>query len=170
LVQVVTFVIYSYGFQSNFSHDLWPLLHFFSWWNDVERPVNNFHHTTFSDIVIICCYVGGRLEISYMCSLYCINVQNSHTKMEFENVSPLPLLFVCDMLKRKHDFQYYYTKASWSRLEMKPKRDEKTGRHIKWQKGHKTKRGHGSGTLIANLQALLSIAKSLLNPWGYSTP
>jgi hypothetical protein len=28
-------------------------------------------------------------------------------------------------------------------------------------KGHKTKRGHGSGTLIVNLQAFLSIAKSL---------
>ena len=82
-----------------------PYCIFFPWWNDVERPVNNFHHSTFSDIVIICCYLGGCLEISYMCSLYCINVQNSHTKMELENVSPLPLLFVCDMLKRKHDFQ-----------------------------------------------------------------
>jgi hypothetical protein len=53
------------------------------------------------------------------------------------------------------------SQASWGRLEMKPKKDEKTGRHIKGQKEHKTKRGHGSGTLIANLQALLSIAKSL---------
>jgi hypothetical protein len=41
---------------------------------------------------------------------------------------------------------------------MKHKRDEKqrnTRRDIK------DKRGHGSGTLIATLQALLSIAKSL---------
>jgi hypothetical protein len=53
------------------------------------------------------------------------------------------------------------SQASWGRLEMKPKKDEKTGRHIKGQKEHKTKRGHGSGTLIANLQALLFIAKSL---------
>jgi hypothetical protein len=43
---------------------------------------------------------------------------------------------------------------------MKPKRDEKQG-DIKGHKGHKTERDHGSGTLIANLQALLSIAKSL---------
>jgi hypothetical protein len=46
---------------------------------------------------------------------------------------------------------------------MKPKRDKKkkTGKHIKGHKGHKTKRGHDLGTLIVNLQALLSITKSL---------
>jgi hypothetical protein len=37
---------------------------------------------------------------------------------------------------------------------MKPKRDEKTGRHIKGQKEHKTKRGHGSSTLIASTENL----------------
>jgi hypothetical protein len=31
---------------------------------------------------------------------------------------------------------------------MKPKKDEKKRRHIKEHKGHKTKRGHGSGTTI----------------------
>jgi hypothetical protein len=40
---------------------------------------------------------------------------------------------------------------------MKPKRYENRETH-KW---HKTDRGHGIGTLIVSLQALLSIAKSL---------
>jgi hypothetical protein len=31
------------------------------------------------------------------------------------------------------------SQASWGRLEMKPKRDEKTGRHVKGQKEHKIK-------------------------------
>jgi hypothetical protein len=53
------------------------------------------------------------------------------------------------------------SQASWGRLEMKPKRDEKQGDTERDIKGTKTERGHGSGTLIDNLQALLSIAKSL---------
>jgi hypothetical protein len=43
---------------------------------------------------------------------------------------------------------------------MKPKRDDKQG-DIKGHKWHKTERGHGSGTLIASLKALMSIAKYL---------
>jgi hypothetical protein len=52
------------------------------------------------------------------------------------------------------------SQINWGRLKMKPKRDEKQG-HIKGHKGHKTKKGHSSDTLIVNLQALLSITKSL---------
>jgi hypothetical protein len=47
---------------------------------------------------------------------------------------------------------------------MKPKKRREIGRHIKGHKGHKTERGHGSDTLIASLQALLSIAKSAPTP------
>jgi hypothetical protein len=63
------------------------------------------------------------------------------------------------MFQQQQQQHSILSQASWGRLEMKPKRDEKTGRHIKGQKEHKIKRGHGSDTLIANLQALLSIAK-----------
>jgi hypothetical protein len=56
--------------------------------------------------------------------------------------------------------------TSWCEWEWHAARDEtqkrrETWRHKKEHKWHKTKRGHGSGTLIANLQALLSIAKFL---------
>jgi hypothetical protein len=83
----------------------------------VERPVNNFHHSTFSDIVFICCYLGSCSQIGYMCSFYCINGQNSYTKMELENVSPFALLFVCDMLTRKHVFQLVAFSLTVSYLE-----------------------------------------------------
>jgi hypothetical protein len=69
------------------------------------------------------------------------------------------LFYLVHLQQQQQQQHSLLSQASWGRLEMKPKRE--TGRHIKGHKGHKTKRGHGSGTLIANLQVLLFIAKSL---------
>jgi hypothetical protein len=69
------------------------------------------------------------------------------------------MYFLPIALQQQQQQHSLLSQASWGRLEMKPKRDEKQGDTKKDIKGDK--RGHGSGTLIANLQALLSIAKSL---------
>jgi len=54
------------------------------------------------------------------------------------------LLYSIQQQQQQQQQQSLLSQASWGRLEMKPKR-------------HK---GHGSGTLIASLQALLSKASS----------
>src|SRR6187551_3044366 len=52
------------------------------------------------------------------------------------------------------------SQASWGRLEVKPKKGQKkTEKEL--EESRKESKDHGSGTLIASLQALLSIAKSL---------
>src|SRR6187551_2268407 len=52
------------------------------------------------------------------------------------------------------------SQASWGRLEVKPKKSKKkTEKEL--EESRKESKDHGSGTLIASLQALLSIAKFL---------
>ena len=55
------------------------------------------------------------------------------------------IAFSCKSVQQQQQQHSLFSQASWGRLEMKPKRNK----------------GHGSGTLIASLQALLSKAISL---------